>query len=301
MPTIPTRPAASPHFKLVFGEAAGLREDDFHVLGYCRELDEQEIARNPAHQDFTHLVRFAAGHRAVLAKVTQRLESLWASPCGVVLGVGQPKGVIEIRGNQLSQLAIPDVPGTFAKIWGTGDEHVFACGNYRPFWLYRERGAWRDLPLPADTPGLWCVRGTRETDVYAAGQDGAILHFDGQTVRRLDSPTTRWLTCMAELPGGRICIGGHDGTLLYGNRQGWRHVHTGTHEPLLNIVPWRDGVCFVTPDGVWWFDGIQALPQLLVRQGGRWLNAVGARLMIVNSEEAWLFDGQQLQPLDTTL
>jgi len=292
--------AAPPANRMVFGAAAGHSSSEFYVVGYCHELDELEIARNPAHEEFTWIYRFLNGERQLVARLPQRVNDLWMNPLGIVFGVGRPRGVLEITGLKCTQLALDNLRGTFSAIWGTGEEHLFACGSHDSFLLYRRSGNWSDVPLPENAGGLWSIAGANERDVYSVSDQGEILHFDGRQVVALDSPTTRWLTCVAPIPGGRICISGYDGILLYGNQQGWRFVNTNTDEPLLNLAPYRGGVCFVTQDALWWFDGISA-PQLLARQGGRWVNGLGDAVMIVDYESAWLFDGAGLVQLDTAL
>jgi hypothetical protein len=300
MPRLKPRSLPPEHWSIVFGAAAGVNSTDFYALGYTPDLDEFEVARNPNHQQFTHIFRFKNGQRRVIARIPKRLDDIWVSPSGVVYAAGDPRGVIEIRGDVCTEVAVSPIPGTFAAIWGTGEEHVFACGNNSPFLLYRQSGAWSNITLPAGARGLWEVSGFSETDVYTVGEGGQILHFDGRDIRSIDSPTTRWLTSIAPMPKGRLCIGGYSGILLYGNINGWRFVDTGTEKPLLHIVPYRNGCAFVTPDGLWWFDGASP-PQLLVRQGGRWLNSLGDALMIVHGDSAWLFDGAAVTPLDTLL
>lgn len=300
MVTLPPRSPAKPTYKLVLGAASGIGPASFCALAYCHAQDEQEIANHPEHQQFTFVLRFHGGRRELIARLPERLNDLWRAPTGVFHGVGAPRGVLEVHGNQVFEVSIDDTPGTFASIWGTTDDHVYACGSHESFWLYRRLGTWHRLELPAGTGGLWCTAGFNEADVYAVSDKGEILHFDGRSVHNLDSPTTRWLTSIAPMPGGRLCIGGYGGLLLYGSGQGWRSVVTGSEDPLLKIVPYRDGVAYLTADGLWWFDGIHT-PQRLSPQKGRWLNGIGDVLMIVDDEDAWLFDGNRLQALDTVL
>jgi hypothetical protein len=286
--------------KLVFGAAAGRGPEDFYVVGYCRELDELELATNPDHEEFTWIYHFAGTQRQLVTRLSQRIDDLWLAPSGVVYAVGRPRGVLQIRGLSCTEVSIENVPGTFAGIWGPDEDHVLCVGHHDSFLLYREFGRWLNVPLPPKTGGLWDVGGINEHDVYAVSDEGEIVHFDGQQLVKLDSPTTRWLTAVAPMPDDRVCIGGYGGTLLYGNRRGWRFVDTGTDEPLLSLAPHRAGVCFLTQDAVWWFDGVSA-PHLLLRQGGRWINALGGSIMIVDGESAWLSDGVNLTQLDTTV
>jgi hypothetical protein len=295
-PVPATKPAP---IDLTLGSAAG-SADDFFVLGYSHEYDDIESARHPEQEQSTFILRYKERVRHVVKILPQRVNDIWQSVEGKTYAAGEARGVLEIGFDVVTEVSIEDVRGTFASIWGSGEEHVFACGHYQPFWLYRRAGRWHRLALPAGTSGLWRVAGLHERDVYAVSDVGEILHFDGHRVSKLDSPTTRWLVAIAPMPDGRVCIGGHQGILLYGDVTGWRTVESGTDQPILNLVPYEEGACFVTPDGLWHFDGRQ-LPRLLVSQGGRWVSRVGNSLIIVNDERAWLFDGSNLIRLDTTV
>jgi hypothetical protein len=286
--------------QLTLGAAAGASADDFLVLGYSPAFDDEESADHPEHEHNTFILQYAGGRRRIVAQLPMRVDDLWYSPGGPIYGVGESAGVLRIDAGVVTEVAIDNLPGSFSSIWGVGEAHVFACGNYDPFWLYRRAGTWHLLPLPPGVDGLWCVVGHHESDVYAVSGTGEILHFDGHQVRRLDSPTTLWLTAVAPMPGGRMCIGGYEGVLLYGDTNGWRSVDSGTDEPLLSLVPYQDGVCFVTVDGLWHFDAKQP-PRLLLDHGARWLSRIGNCLILAGDEEAWLFDGRDLTSLDTML
>lgn len=287
-------------FALVLGAAAGPSHHDFFVLGYSQQYDRRESDRHGQRWESTFVLHYREGVRSVIAVLPQRLDDLWRSPQGRIYAVGDPVGVLEVTSAGVTELTISDTPGAFTSIWGTGEEHVFACGHYEPFWLYRRAEVWHRLSLPVAVGGLWRLSGHNEGDVYAVSDRGEILHFDGQHVQRLDSPTTRWLVSIAPMPEERVCVGGYEGVLLYGNTLGWRTIDSGTDAPLLNIVPYLKGTCFITPDGVWYFDGRQQ-PRCIVRQGGRWISLVGDRLLVVNNEQAWVFDGRALAPLNTLL
>jgi len=294
------RGETSPSFALSLGAAVALDSNDFVVLGYSRELDDIESDLHPDVVQTTFVLRYSDSAREIIERLPQRLNDIWRAPTGPMYAVGEPRGVIEVTVQGLRETSIEPVPGTFASIWGPSDEHVFACGHVDPFWLYRRHGTWHLLELPHGVSGLWAVAGSSETDVYAVSDEGHILHFDGARVRRLDSPTTRWLTSAVTMPGGRMCIAGRDGTLLFGNTHGWRVVDPGTDEHLLKVVQYDNGASFVTSDGVWHFDGLRP-PQRVHPKGGRWINRIGDNLMIDNDDEAWLLVGGQVVALDVTL
>lgn len=288
---------APPPLEVVLGSAAGVAED-FLVLGYSKDYDRLASAKQPEQDQSTFILRFLRRERKLIRILPQRLNDLWQGAAGRAYAVGEPRGIVQVSSDAVTEESIEGARGTFASIWGPSEEHVFTCGHYSPFWLYRRSGRWHRLELPAETTGLWRVGGHHERDVYAVSQTGQILHFDGQRVNQLDSPTTRWLVAIAAMPEGRMCLGGHQGVILFGDAKGWRTVDSGTDAPILNLVSYRQGVCFVTPDGLWYFDGRQE-PQRIAEQGGRWVSSVGGGLIVVNNQFSWLFDGQDLFPLET--
>ena len=214
--------------------------------------------------------------------------------------VGAPRGVLTIRGDQCTETGIQGLRGMISAIWGPCEDHLFAGGDESGFFLYRRNGSWIDIPLPDASVNLSDVSGLNEHDVYTVGPAGALLHFDGKALRHLESPVNCWLTSIVRMESGLFCIGGYAGVLLYGDRRGWRMVDTGTDEPLLTLAAWRGGACYMTPAGLWWFDG-KSQPRQLSQQRGRWVNSIADTLMIVRETSAWLFDGNRLTPLATEL
>jgi hypothetical protein len=73
-------------------------------------------------------------------------------------------------------------------------------------------GPWSMLRAPsaARLHALW---GLNADDLYAAGEAGVVLHFDGRAWRRLEVPATGTLTCITGATGD-VWIGGERGTLL---------------------------------------------------------------------------------------
>jgi hypothetical protein len=72
---------------------------------------------------------------------------------------------------------------TLLSVWGTGSDDVFAVGgplgNETPSAMVHYDGhSWHDLS-PGGTETFWWTHGTSPTDVWAVGERGRIMHFDG--------------------------------------------------------------------------------------------------------------------------
>ncbi len=59
--------------------------------------------------------------------------------------------------------------------------------------LRYESGAWQEMVLPAETPLLNWVYGFAADDVFVAGLNGVMLHWDGTAFTSMPTPTDEWL------------------------------------------------------------------------------------------------------------
>jgi hypothetical protein len=299
MPVV--KPPKSPptQFDATLGPAVG-RCDDFYALGYCPELDEREKETNPDHTSFTFVLHYEKRKKTIVERVKSRLDDLWQPPSGPILAVGDPDAVFEIDAKGVREVALSKVPGAFMAIWGVDDRHVFACGIYEPFVFYRRQGKWLLLPLPKGTADLYDVCGMHENEVYFVGEKGTILLWDGQTMSRLAVPTTRYLTGIARLNDKLMCACGYDGTLLVGNKRGWRLVPTNVNDDLLAIADLDGKVYYGADDVVWSFDGISR-PTKAIDTPADWVSGLADGLELDDGEKSRLYCGGKLVDLDTTL
>ena len=110
-----------------------------------------------------------------------------------------------------------------------GDD-VIAVGMQRQVYRRLSSGQWvdmnRGIPLPntAETSGFECVLAISETEIYAAGWRGEVWLFEGETWRRLDSPTNRIITSLGLNPKGEVFACGRNGMLIAGRKDTWRLI-----------------------------------------------------------------------------
>jgi hypothetical protein len=293
-------PPPPPQYTANLGRAVG-HCDDFYVLGYCPDLDEDEKAVDRAHRSFTFVFRFQGTARSTVGRFKLRLEDLWQPPQGPILSVGAPRGVIEIEPTGLREVALPQVNEYLMSIWGTDDAHVFVAGGaFQPIVLYRRQGQWLQIPIPDGTRPILDVRGLSEREVYFVGNDGQILLWDGQQLSRLPSPTTRHLVNLARLDDRYMCASGYDGTLLMGNKNGWRIVPTNTTAALLSIGSLDGKVYYGADDVVWSFDGASA-PVVAIQTRADWVSGLADGLLLVDVDQAKLYRAGNLIDLDTII
>lgn len=98
-------------------------------------------------------------------------------------------------------------------VWGTlgGDVWIVGTGGL----IYRKPpgGAWTQVTSPTTTFLYW-VFGTSANNVWAVGDFGVTLHFDGTSWKTVTVAATTSLRAIARVPGGGLRMVGHAGTIL---------------------------------------------------------------------------------------
>jgi hypothetical protein len=286
---------------LLTGFAAGQNSKNFFLFGYSPDYNEYVARRNPPTEEYTHILHFRDLKQHRVCRIPDKLSKMWWNQVDSVYAVGAPEEMVEIRHSGCTGVAMEGLTGVFTAIWGTGEDHIFACGMFNTFILYRRLGIWQQLPLPEGMNlALHHIVGFNERDVYFVGQNGVVLHFDGSNLQSLEIPTTRTLLSASLFDHKNLCISGYGGTLLFGNKEGWRLIPAETEEPILSIALFRKNICFPTEEGVWAFDGKRA-PTLLLDQPAGWVNSLGDAITLSDEISTWLFNGEKLIKLDTIL
>ena len=98
-------------------------------------------------------------------------------------------------------------------------------------------GAWQIMPSNT-AKALISVWGTKWNDVYAAGESGTILHYDGKAWTKQDSSTTLYLNEVWGLGPSRTYALGDKGVILtrVGNSSKWTQItQNKTYDQLFSI------------------------------------------------------------------
>ena len=129
-----------------------------------------------------------------------------------------------------------------------GDQ-VFAAGVDRAVYA-RAGGTWRSLStenlMDADRPtAIQGIDGFNPTDVYTAGWDGELWHFDGKTWTQLQSPTNIILNDIAAGPDTCVAVG-LAGQIVSGEGDNWEMIeHTETEDDFWS-VRYFDGAFYLS-------------------------------------------------------
>jgi hypothetical protein len=83
-------------------------------------------------------------------------------------------------------------------------------------------------PLPTGNAlyGLW---GSSSTDVFAVGQHGTILHYDGSSWSGMQSGTTNYLAGVSGNSASNVYAVGEAGTILHYDGSGWSLTSIGAN------------------------------------------------------------------------
>ncbi|MEL4169242.1 WD40/YVTN/BNR-like repeat-containing protein [Pseudomonas sp. ZS001] len=105
---------------------------------------------------------------------------------------------------------------------------LYICGQSSQ--VYRHsNGGWVDISPPGAkiaSPTLESLDGLSSDDIYAVGEKGLIMHYDGARWSTLDSATNRPLSRVLCKSAEEVYACGNDGVLLVGNRNQWQVLDT---------------------------------------------------------------------------
>ena len=177
--------------------------------------------------------------------------------------------------------------------------------------LRAESEVWRTV-VPSQAGILRAVWGHSPQGVFAVGDGGTILHFDGASWKAMASGTDRDLAAVWGSAPSRVFAAGRGGTLLYYDGSRWRRLESGTNEDLQAVwgagaskvfaaggngvilrfdgAAWRTMTLGVEPAdqslyGLW---GNSAANVIAVGGGGRILNYNGSRWYAMKSPTGML-------------
>lgn len=124
--------------------------------------------------------------------------------------------------------------GSGMAIWGSQRSPLLTVGTGGYFHLYHPWG-WETQKLPIDSD-LWDVWGASPQDIYAVGEYGKIMHYNGSTWSQLQGISNRQaLNAIWGASAQDIFIVGDFGTILHYNGSGWVEQNSGTQETLFGV------------------------------------------------------------------
>ena len=113
--------------------------------------------------------------------------------------------------------------------------------EHRPAWTWLN-------PLPQGNT-LLAVWGSSADDVYAVGERGAIVHFDGSKWTAMESGTIERLWDVMGSSSSRIWAVGGNGEVLFKSGRSWTEKEIGTTKTLYSVWVNRDGTVYACGAG----------------------------------------------------
>jgi hypothetical protein len=114
---------------------------------------------------------------------------------------------------------------------------------------------WRVESSPT-TNSLGDVWGSGATDVYAVGGEGTIVHFDGAVWETVSAPTGgNRLTAVWGNSASNVYAVGFNGTIVHFDGESWQPIDTGGTAPYLSVWVNEFGAVYAGSDSVTEFDG----------------------------------------------
>lgn len=189
-------------------------------------------------------------------------------------------------------------------------EHFYAVGFDRKVYRYNGVDDWAfisesayadDLKVDGIKGGFESIDGFSETDIYAAGGEGHVWHYNGQIWDRVDIPTNEDLYSICCADDGHVYIGGSSHTVLRGRGEQWKIISKGggSGDTLKQIMQFKSKVYTVDS----WGTALYELDENGMKQtnmngyeiltGGCVCMAEGDGVMIVaGHESASMFNGE---------
>lgn len=93
--------------------------------------------------------------------------------------------------------------------------------------LHFDGNSWRKMESGTENT-LYAVSGTSRTDIFAVGEKGTLLHYDGGQWRRMLSGTEQNLSCIRAFSEKDVFAAGNNGKILHFDGNNWIETPSGT-------------------------------------------------------------------------
>ncbi len=168
----------------------------------------------------------------LLPEGVQLLNSVHSFSDGTTFVAGDGGVILRWDGVEWSRPATPTGQNLHS-IWGTGPGDMWAVGGSAGtseggIILRNRDGQWTTVEWPRaehpDTRALYAVWGIGRSNVYIGGQNGTLLHWDGESVRTQESGTERDLRAIRGTGQDQIIAvgGGSQGVVVRPDGEGWQ-------------------------------------------------------------------------------
>lgn len=168
--------------------------------------------------------------------VTTALHGVWGPHASDIFAVGFAGRAVHYNGTAWALQPTP-VAGllTLTDVWGSSGADVWATAVPTDTLLHYNGTAWSVVIVSGTHGGTMGVSGNRNSDVYAVGNGGAIIHYNGATWSPLTSGTTNDLLDVWAARDSNVFAVGRGGVILHWNGSFWAPQASGTTNDLNGI------------------------------------------------------------------
>ncbi len=190
----------------------------------------------------------------------------------------------------------------------TIDDVLYLCGGNRIVAERRGKNDWKwmtsDIPLSKEereglglSVGFRDIAGFSQKDIYAAGAEGDVWHYDGKTWRRIDFPSNDFIFTVCCGGDGQVYIGSHDGVVYRGRGDIWQRLKDPELSLPFKDMLWYEDRLWCTNDyGVWWVEGDEVveadIPDSAILCSGNLSTEEGVLLLAGLHGAAYLKNGE---------
>jgi cysteine-rich repeat protein len=201
---------------LDFLDGWGASSNDVFTVGYTGLI---------AHYDGSSWTDMQSG-------VETTLESVWGAAANDVFAVGYPGTILHFDGTAWTQQTAPDPEREYASVWGTSGDNVFAA--HATGIDHFDGTRWRALASPSGRfDGIW---GSGPSDIFAVGEAGNVVYFDGATWSTMDqTATTADLFSVSGNGPSDVYASGDRGTIIHYDGAHWAPVSTPTGQAIPSV------------------------------------------------------------------
>jgi hypothetical protein len=190
----------------------------------------------------------------------------------------------------------------------TVGKHVYCVGMGRQAWRREDNDVW--VPIDGSIPfdpegevvGFEAVDGFSEKDIYAAGWDGEIWHFDGNAWASCDSPVNTVLVDVCCAEDGQVYACGRNGVLVRGRGAQWEVVDLkGFTDDLWSLVSFGKRLYLATTEYVFTLgpDGLELVDMGPDKPATCYDLTTGAGLLwSIGAKDVMSFDGKSWSRID---
>lgn len=159
-------------------------------------------------------------------------------------GITTPKG--KFAGNIFDGSSEGEKYGAFRVVTAI-DGKAYAAGHSGMVFRLDKFIHW--VPIDSGLPNsfkITALDGYNGDNIYAAGYDGELWHYDGKRWTRIDLPTNVNLTAVKCAGDGYVYVSGYDGILLRGKEQTWDFIAKDNTTQTFWDIEWFEDCLYIS-------------------------------------------------------